>query len=778
MKCIVLAGGKGNSLWPLSRENYPKQFMDIKNNRSLFQESIARNIPFCDEFIISTNEAYHFIVENQMKDFQGLRYRCFLEEERKKTAPAIAMICMCFNPSELVFVVSSDQMIEGENYKDTIIHAQELAREGDIVTFGMKPEGPRTDYGYIQYIGEQVISFKEKPGYEAAKQYVEAGDYLWNSGNFLFRAEDFLQELKYLAPEVYEECRKGIEHVDVSSRNIQLSRFFTKNIPAISMEHAVLEKSKRVRVVKSDVLWYDVGDLNRLSDYAKAGDAELVIEKDCQDVTVINRTNDRLVVANGLEDAVIINTEDAVYVSKKSAEAEIKEIIGENHVKYGRYFENHHIVYRQWGTYEVLEETSYFKVRKVTVYPGKTHSLHKHDLRSEQWTVAKGTATITLGRETKEYRTKDSIYIPIGVEHSISNFEEDELVIIEVAIGEVITDEDSVRIADRHRREILSESSIIKLEPAFKDYLWGGTKLKDVYHKNCDYDIVAESWELSAHKDGQSTVASGRFKGMLFGDYLKRIGREALGWKSQAFERFPILVKIIDARQSLSIQVHPDDEFALREENEYGKNEMWHIMDCEEGAFIYYGVNQDLTKEELKERVENNTVLEVLNKIEVHKGDTFFVDAGTIHAIGAGILLCEIQQNSNCTYRLYDYDRRDKYGNARELHLEKAQEVSNLNLRPLEAVESKHDITLCNGYEEEVLGSCKYFESKKYHVYTEVEFAMNDASFCSIIITEGQGEIRCDNESFEFSATDSFFIPAGQRKVRVRGKCSFIKTHV
>ena len=228
MKCIVLAGGKGNSLWPLSRENYPKQFMDIKNNRSLFQENIARNIPFCDEFIISTNEAYHFIVENQMKDFQGLRYRCVLEEERKKTAPAIAMISMCFNPSELVFVVSSDQMIEGEKYKDTIIYAQELAREGAIVTFGMKPEGPRTDYGYIQYVGDQVVSFKEKPCYEEAARYVEAGNYLWNSGNFLFRAGDFLQELKHLAPEIYEECAKSMEHVDISSRNIHLSRFFTK----------------------------------------------------------------------------------------------------------------------------------------------------------------------------------------------------------------------------------------------------------------------------------------------------------------------------------------------------------------------------------------------------------------------------------------------------------------------------------------------------------------------------------------------------------------------
>lgn len=777
MKCIILAGGMGNSLWPLSRENYPKQFMDIKMNRSLFQESIARNIPFCDEFIISTHESYSFIVGNQMKDFQGLRYRCFLEEERKKTAPAIARICMCLNPSELVFVVSSDQIIEGENYKDTIIHAQELARDGAIVTFGMKPEGPRIDYGYIQYEGDHVLAFKEKPGLKEAEGYIESGDYLWNSGNFLFRAGDFLQELKRLTPEVYRQCYECIRHVDVSTQNVHLQRYLTKDIPAVSIEHAVLEKSSLVRVVKSDVLWYDVGDLNRLSAYVKAGDSEGVIEEACQDVTVINRTEDRLVVVNGLQDAVVINTEDAVYVSAKSTESDIRDIVATYHGQYGPYFEDHHIYYRQWGTHEVLEETPYCKVRKVTLYPGKTHRLHKHDLRSEQWTVVHGTATITLGKETKEYRTKDSVYIPIGVEHSVSNYEDEDLVIIEVAIGETVSEDDSVTIAEKNR-PVWAESSIVKLEPAFKDYLWGGTKLKDIYHKKCDYDIVAESWELSAHKDGQSTVASGRFKGMLFGEYLKRIGKEGLGWKSQAFERFPILVKIIDAKQSLSIQVHPDDEFALREENEYGKNEMWHIMDCEEGAFIYYGVNQPLTKEELQERVENNTVLEVLNKIEVHKGDTFFVNAGTIHAIGAGILLCEIQQNSNCTYRLYDYDRRDKYGHPRELHLDKAREVSTLEIKDMMDVSSEHQVTVCNGYEMEVLGSCKYFESKKYQVYTEVEFNMNDASFCSIMIIEGEGMIRCDNESFKFTAADSFFIPAGQRKVLVRGKCSFIKTHV
>ena len=721
MKCIILAGGRGNGLWPLSRENYPKQFMYIKKNRSLFQESIARNIPFCDEFVISTSQDYHFIVENQMKNFQGLRYRCFLEEERKKTAPAIALICMSFNPSELVFVVSSDQIIEGENYKDTIIHAQELARQGYIVTFGMEPAGPRTDYGYIRHDGEKVLAFKEKPCLDEAEKYIEDGSYLWNSGNFVFRVGDFLEEFKRLSPDMYEICRKSLKHVDMSSRNVFLDKRYTKEIPAESIEHALFEKSSIVRVIQSDIQWYDVGDLNCLSAYEKNGDSEGVIEEDCKDVTVVNRVDDRLVVVNGLENVVVINSEDAVYVGEKAAEKDIKNIVTKYHDQYGEYFENHHIHYYQWGTNEFLEKNEAFQVRKVTIYPGKTHLSHRHDYRSEQWTIVSGMATITMGAETKECREKESIYIPRGVEHSISNYETEELVMIEIMFGEYRGEEDKVTIAVP-KKPVWEESSIIKLEPAFKDYLWGGTKLKDIYHKKCDYDIVAESWELSAHKDGQSVVASGRFQGMLFGDYLKKIGPEGLGWKSQAFERFPILIKIIDAKNSLSIQVHPDDEYALREENEYGKNEMWHIMDCDEGAFIYYGVNQELTKDELQKKIEDNTILEVLNKIEVHKGDTYFVNAGMIHAIGAGILLCEIQQNSNCTYRIYDYDRRDKYGNPRELHIDKAREVSVLKDMTSECDGSGNEIEVNNGYTRQVLGSCKYFESQKYDVYTEVEF--------------------------------------------------------
>lgn len=777
MKCIILAGGKGNSMWPLSRENYPKQFMDIKESRSLLQEMVAKNIPFCDEFIISSNVNYGFIIESQMKAFQGLRYRCFLEDEAKKTAPAVAMVCMGCNPSELVFVLSADQIIEGENYKDTVIHAQEMARSGALVTFGMQPDSPNNGYGYIQYDGERVLAFKEKPDVQTASAYIKSGDYLWNSGNFMFRAGDFLHELQIHAPEIYLACENAEKKINYGRQTIILDKNAMADVPAMSIEHAVFEKSDNVRVIKSGFQWFDIGDLEKLSDYTKSGDTKNVIEENCKNVTVINRSDEQLVVANALDDTIIVNTDDALYISKKGKTGAIKEIMRKNHDVYSRFFENHNTFYYEWGTQEVLADDAFFKVKKVVVFPGKVHHLHKHQMRSEQWTVVKGTASITLGKECRDYREKETVYVPIGVEHAVANLTDSEVVIIEISIGQTIVEEDSVK-SNLKPRSYIRDAGFVKLEPAFKDYLWGGTKLRDVYHKKCDYDIIAESWELSSHKDGQSIIAEGPYKGMLFGEYIKGLGEDGLGWKCQAFERFPILIKFIDAKNPLSIQVHPNDEYALSRENEYGKNEMWYIMDCDPGASIYYGVNRDITKEELQKRVKNNTVLEVLNKVEVHKGDTFFVKAGTIHAIGAGILICEIQQNSNCTYRLYDYDRRDKFGNPRELHLEKATDVSTLEVLHNRAEESLERITTGNGFEIETLGSCKYFESSKYTVTKEVTLDIDETSFNSILIIEGEGHISCDKKILPFKPADSFFVPAGRKKIQISGKCIFIRTHV
>ena len=209
MKCLLLAGGRGDRLWPLSRKNYPKQFIEIKNNHSIFQETVARNMAFCDEFIIVTNKEYQDIIENQMKAFRGLTYRCIYEEVGRKTTAAIVPACMGLPLSEFLFVVAADHLIEGESYKDDILRAKEYAKQGYLVTFGMNIDKPDTRYGYIHYKGDDVVGFSEKPDENTAKIYMESGDYLLNSGMFLFRNGDFLKELQINSPDVYSEFEKS-----------------------------------------------------------------------------------------------------------------------------------------------------------------------------------------------------------------------------------------------------------------------------------------------------------------------------------------------------------------------------------------------------------------------------------------------------------------------------------------------------------------------------------------------------------------------------------------
>lgn len=305
----------------------------------------------------------------------------------------------------------------------------------------------------------------------------------------------------------------------------------------------------------------------------------------------------------------------------------------------------------------------------------------------------------------------------------------------------------------------------VKLAPAFKDYLWGGTKLKTEFNKKSDLDKVAESWELSTHPDGPSTVISGEFAGMSFPEYLSRTG--AAGRKAEGFEFFPILIKFIDAKDNLSIQVHPSDEYALKNENSFGKTEMWYILGCEENAFLYYGFNRKITKEEYRERIENNTITEVLNKVYVKKGDVFFIQSGTVHAIGSGIIICEIQQNSNLTYRVYDYDRRGKDGKPRELHIEKAIEVSELS--PAKPYKSD---------DPSILASCSYFTVEKHSVKGDTELRCDPDCFRSVIVTDGSGTLNIGEESISLSKGDSIFIPAQDGNYTVSGECEIIISYV
>ena len=219
--------------------------------------------------------------------------------------------------------------------------------------------------------------------------------------------------------------------------------------------------------------------------------------------------------------------------------------------------------------------------------------------------------------------------------------------------------------------------SVLKLIAPCKDYIWGGNRLREEYGKKLDSDKIAESWELSCHKDGQSVIDGGEFDGKTLSEFIEKKGRIAvLGTNCERFEYFPILIKLIDAKDNLSVQVHPSNEYALKVEGEYGKTEMWYIVDCNEGAELLYGFKHEISRDEFAERIKNNTLLEVANNVPVHKGDVFFIESGTLHAIGKGILIAEIQQNSNTTYRVYDYGRVGKDGKPRELHIEKALDVT------------------------------------------------------------------------------------------------------
>ena len=312
--------------------------------------------------------------------------------------------------------------------------------------------------------------------------------------------------------------------------------------------------------------------------------------------------------------------------------------------------------------------------------------------------------------------------------------------------------------------------SPVKLSPAFKDYLWGGTRLKAVFNKDCDFERVAESWELSAHKDGQSTVKSGPFEGQPFSAYLREIGPCALGTNCAKYDYFPLLIKLIDAQGNLSVQVHPSDEYALAHEGEYGKTEMWYILDCEEGATLYYGFSRNVTGSEYEAAIKDGNLTDLLNQVPVKPGDVFFIPAGTVHAIVAGILICEIQQNSNTTYRVYDYNRRDKEGNLRPLHIEKALEVSCLDKSPkLLPTPDGCDV---------LLASCSYFDVRRLQVSDKRTVSIDETSFISLIITEGQGSIIMGTEEISFSKGDSIFIPAQQADCHIYGCCEAILSQV
>ncbi|MCD7957080.1 MAG: class I mannose-6-phosphate isomerase [Lachnospiraceae bacterium] len=311
---------------------------------------------------------------------------------------------------------------------------------------------------------------------------------------------------------------------------------------------------------------------------------------------------------------------------------------------------------------------------------------------------------------------------------------------------------------------------IFKLRPACKEYLWGGQRLKMEYGKVTNAVILAESWELSCHPDGPSVIRNGSYAGKTLAEYIEAEGWEVLGTHCGRFRDFPILIKFIDANQNLSIQVHPDNQYALKNEGQYGKTEMWYVVDAGKDAFLYYGFKEEITKEEFAERIEKDTLPDVLNAVPVRKGDVLFIEPGTIHAIGQNILIAEIQQNSNVTYRVYDYGRVGKDGKKRDLHIEKALAVT--NRVPLK----KGD----NSYPH--VADCDYFTVDKLNLdgsrMKRMEGTVTGESFLSILILDGDGVITCGNDALLYQKGDSLFLPAGSGEYRIEGSCDALLTSI
>lgn len=307
---------------------------------------------------------------------------------------------------------------------------------------------------------------------------------------------------------------------------------------------------------------------------------------------------------------------------------------------------------------------------------------------------------------------------------------------------------------------------IIKLQPSCKDYLWGGTRLKEEFNKKYDGKILAETWELSCHKDGPSFLDY-EGKKITLRQYIDLKGKGILGTNCASFDDFPILIKFIDAKNNLSIQVHPDNAYALKNEGQYGKTEMWYVVDAKEGAFLYYGFEKEISKEEFARRIENDTLLEVLHKAPVKKGDVFFIESGTIHAIGKDIIIAEIQQNSNVTYRVYDYGRVGPDGKKRQLHVDKALDVTRLERVPKRDFGSH-------------LGICDYFQTD--YVNTADNGTYHDcadaSSFVHILCLSGQATVRTQDESLDFGKGDSIFIEASAGDFVIEGQCEAILTRV
>ena len=461
MTNVILCGGNGTRLWPISRTLMPKQFVKLFDDKSLFQLTVERNRDVCKQQFIVSNAEQYFLAFDQLEEVNHHENKFLLEPVGRNTAPAIALACFAIDEEEVVLVSPSDHLVKDEEaYSKVLEEAKALALKGDLVTFGIEPTFAETGFGYIEANKNNVIAFHEKPDAQTAQKYVDAGNYYWNSGIFCFKAGIFLEELQKYSPEIYELSKIAYENSshskdDFESNMIRIAHDDMAEIPEDSIDYAVMEKSSKVKVVASDIGWSDLGSFDALSQEFEKDENE---NSKNENLIAINSKsnfvygNERLITLADIDDLIVVDTPDALLITKKGNSQKIKTIVKE--LK-GRESNLHHIhmtAHRPWGTYTILEETPGYKIKRIVVKPGKRLSLQKHFHRSEHWIVVSGTATVTIGDKVSTIRPNESTYIKMGEVHRLENEGKIDIVLIEAQVGEYTGEDDIVRIEDDFQR--------------------------------------------------------------------------------------------------------------------------------------------------------------------------------------------------------------------------------------------------------------------------------------------------------------------------------------
>ena len=456
MTNIILCGGSGTRLWPISRTLMPKQFVKLFSNKSLFQLTVERNSKVCkSQFIVSNTEQY-FLALDQLEELGKFNNKYLLEPIGRNTAPAIALACMNLDYDEIVLVTPSDHLIKNEiEYEKVLEKAKEFANDNKLVTFGITPTFAETGFGYIESKNTfDVKAFHEKPDFKTATSYLEAGNYYWNSGMFMFKAGVFLEELQKYSPEIFDTSKQALQNA-TKDEIIRIKHDDMFNIPEDSIDYAVMEKSNIVKVIPSNINWSDVGSFDALYDELPKDENGNTINPNHIGIDSKNNLvygNDRVIATVDMEDCIIVDTGDAILISKKGSSQKVKQVV--NEIRKTTQLHNIHLTgHRPWGTYTVLEESAGYKIKRIEVKPGCRLSLQKHFHRNEHWIVVSGTATVTVGNETRLVRPNESTYIKMGEIHRLENQGKIPVVLIEAQVGEYTGEDDIVRISDDFKRD-------------------------------------------------------------------------------------------------------------------------------------------------------------------------------------------------------------------------------------------------------------------------------------------------------------------------------------